>query len=147
MKNSQLAAHIGISTQELDGFLSMRGRDIIQDANYIALLNSVDRDLLERTLPQIRAVYEERLPAFAATIAQRYGLDHNPMSAYTLGNWVVGALQFPAYVDSILDLHEGLAAEMFANELPTLLAMVEDTPGSEEWKRALCLFSLPLMRR
>lgn len=147
MKNGQLAAKIGISVRELDYFLNMRGEDIIKDDNYIALLGKVDRPVLEKTLPQIRAVYEERLPDFAAYIEKRYKLDHNPMSAYTLGNWVVGALQFPAYVNSILDMHEGLAAEMFANELPALLAMVEDTPGSVEWQRALCLFSLPLIQR
>ena len=147
MKTGQLAAYIGISVKDLDYFLAMNGHDIINDSQYTALLSGVDRELLERTLPQVRAVYEERLPAFAASIQERYKLDRNPMSAFTLGNWIVGALQFPAYIQSILDLHDGIAAEVFANELPALLAMVDDVPGNEEWKRALCLFSLPLMQR
>jgi hypothetical protein len=147
MNNKDLAQYIGVPIEKVDYVLSMSGAEIVKDEIFVGMLKSVDRDLLERTLPQAREAYEKGLPAFETMLQKRYGLSNTPMSAYTLGNWVVGALQFPDYIDTILNMHADIASEVFVGGLPDLLDMVANVPdGGHEWQRALCIFSIPLMR-
>ncbi len=147
MNVNELSYYIGAPTSLLDSLLSMQGREIIRDKRFVDLLRSVDKDLLEKTLPEARAAYAAHLPDFSNQLSKRYGLANTPMSAYTLGNWVVGALQFPDYLDTILDMHADIATEVFVGGLPELLAIVDEMPkAGGEWQRALCLLSIPLMK-
>lgn len=146
MEAQVLSRYTGVPTKQINRLLSMSGQTMAKDPEFINLLNSLDKDHLEETLPEARAAYEKGLPAFERHLHQQYGLETTPMSAFTLGNWVVGALQFPQYTNKIMEMHENIPREVFVNELPRLLDMLDHVRGGREWQRALCVFSLPLMR-
>ncbi len=147
MDAATIATYSGATPGQVQRFFTMTGEAIILDESYQALLAEVDKDLLEETLDDVRAIYDRELPAFQDTLEKRYDVNTAPMSAYTLGNWVVGALAFPQYTNSLVDMHKGVPNDIFLNELPILLEMVGQVPrAGREWQRALCLFAIPLMR-
>lgn len=127
--------------------MNLSGKQLLENKTYVAMLHDLDKDLLEATLPTVRDVYERHLPEFVERVEQRYGLGATPMSAFTLGNWVVGALQFPDHTHSILEMHANIPREVFNNELQSLMDILEEvSQGKQEWQRAMCVFALPLMR-
>jgi len=147
MDHKTLSRYLNIPESSVNKFMSMSSREILENAEYRELLGSIDRDTLEATLQDARETYEKYLPPFVETVERKYKLGTTPMSPYTLGNWVVGALQFPDYTDSILEMHTRVPGHVFVNELQSLMDILEHMPNAHaEWQRALCLFSLPLMR-
>jgi hypothetical protein len=147
MNTQTLAQYMNVPEGTAKQLMGLSARQLLADETYIGLLYDLDRELLEATLPTVRAVYEEYLPEFIEGVESRYNLDATPMSAFTLGNWVVGALQFPEHTHSILEMHANVPREVFNNELQSLMDILENTPeGKAEWQRAMCVFALPLMR-
>ncbi|MEM6527816.1 MAG: hypothetical protein AAF653_05950 [Chloroflexota bacterium] len=148
MDSGTLARYTGVPRTEIDRLLSMSGGAVVEDAGFMNPVGSIDITLLKQSLPATRAAYEEQLPALRKDITGRYGVNADVMSAHTLGNWIVGALEFPQYISSITSNHTNVPREVFVNEMPQLLAMVEDVPdGGTEWQKALCIFVLPLMTK
>jgi len=146
MDASDIATTVGLPEATIKRLMGLAPADLLQDPEYLDLLHELDRELLEETLPMARSAYEEGLPAFSASLNARYGLADTPMSAYTLGNWVVGALQYPDHTSQILKMHDRVPGEAVRNGLEDLLGMLSTMPkGSREWQRALCALSLPLM--
>lgn len=146
MNIADIAATLDLPQSTIDRMLHLSPEALLQDPEYLDLLHSLDRALLEETLPLARTAYEAGLQAFSDALNTRYGLKDTPMSAYTLGNWVVGALQYPNYTDQILKMHTRVPSEAVRNGLPDLLGMLSKMPkGSAEWQRALTALSLPLM--
>ncbi|MEO1664250.1 MAG: hypothetical protein AAFU54_06420 [Chloroflexota bacterium] len=148
MKNGALAQYIGVPGSEIDRLLQMSGDDVVTDAGFMKLVKSIDLAVLKQSLPATRAAYEEQLPALRKDITNRYGVNADVMSAHTLGNWIVGAIEFPQYISSITSNHTDVPREVFVNKMPQLLDMVKDVPGGgAEWQKALCVFVLPLMTK
>jgi hypothetical protein len=145
--NSEIIAHYtGLNPSEIKRFSQMSAHDIYRDAVYVAVLKSLDKAYLESTLQLARAAYEKHIDAFKDEVKARYGLNKTPMSALTLGNWVVGVLQYPASAHEILKLHNDIKGEVFSGSLEELLDMLNEMPkGAAEWQQALCLLSFPLM--
>jgi hypothetical protein len=141
-----IANYTGISLSEIKRFSNMGPYDIYKDPAYIAALKTLDRSYLESTLQLARAAYEKHIDAFKDDVKARYGLDKTPMSAFTLGNWVVGVLQYPSSAHEILKLHKGIKGEVISGSLQELLDMLNEMPeGAAEWQQALCMLSFPLM--
>jgi hypothetical protein len=68
------------------------------------------------------------------------------MSAFTLGNWLVGFLQFPAALEGLSKFHKRLPQDAMAELLPHMLSVLEDMPhGSADWQKALALLSMPML--
>ena len=146
MNAETIASYTGLSLSEVQRFFKMGAFDVYKDANYIKVLKSLDKAYLEATLPAARAAYETHIDAFKDEVKARYGLDRAPMSSFTLGNWVVGVLQYPASAHEILGMHKGIKGEVISGSLQDLLDMLNDMPqGSEKWQQALCLLAFPLM--
>jgi hypothetical protein len=147
MNPQEIAQTIGISVDDVNYFLSMSAEELIQNADYIAMLKTLDKELLQQTLPEARMAYESGLPAFQSDLNKRYNMSSRMMSAYTVGNWVVGALQYPENTEAILKMHSHVPGEAVVGGIWDLMEMVQGIPqGAEEWQRALCALSLPLMK-
>lgn len=148
MKSAQIARHLDVDVEVVERLLTLSGAEMLKDKGYINYLKKLDLHALEHTLPEARAAYERGLPAFQQEIQNRYGVASSPMSAYTLGNWVVGALQYPENTDQILHMHRRIPSEVIINGLEPLLHMLDTLPKESAtlWKKALCALSLPLMR-
>jgi len=145
MNVTELAQYTGLDTGMLQNMLKSTPQAIYSSPEYIDALRSVDCDLLEETLPEARRIYEMHLPEFAASLETRYGISSDPMSPFTLGNWVVGVMQYPQKADTIIEMHHNLSAEVFADNLFDLLEMLgEMRVGREVWQKAMCLLAFPL---
>jgi hypothetical protein len=146
MNIETIAHYTGLSISEIQRYSKMGAYDIYKDEAYVKALKGLNKAYLESTLQLARAAYEEHIDSFKDEVKARYGLSKAPMSAFTLGNWVVGVLQYPASANEILNLHKGIKGEVISGSLQDLLDMLNDMPeGAAEWKQALCLLSFPLM--
>lgn len=146
MTIEQIASYTGLAPRTIDRLLQMGTTHIYQDDDYIAALEGLDKAYLEDTLPLARDAYESRLDEFAQEIAERYGVDSEPMSPFTLGNWVVGMLQYPSHAAKMIEMHERVPRVAVRESLHHLLLMLDDMPeGAQQWQQALCLLSFPLM--
>jgi len=146
MTIEQIASYTGLAPRTIDRLLQMGTIHIYQDDDYIAALEGLDRVYLEDTLPLARDAYESHLDDFTQEIAERYGVDSEPMSPFTLGNWVVGMLQYPSHAAKMIAMHERVPRVAVRESLHHLLRMLDDMPeGTQQWQRALCLLSFPLM--
>ncbi len=141
-----LAQLVNVSPATLQRFLSMEATALYEDDEYMSLVRSLNRNLMEETLPEVRAAYEKHLPGFVDEIKKQYQLKDNPMSAYTLGNWMVGILRYPETTNTLLNMHTRVPSQMIIDGLPHLLSFLDEVErGGAEWQRALCILSIPLM--
>lgn len=148
MDAQTIAHYTGLQTSDVNRFLKMSTVDVYKDKTYLAAVKQLDKSYLESTLQMARAAYERHIDAFKDEVKARYGLTKAPMSSFTLGNWVVGVLQYPASAGEILNLHKGIKGEVISGSLQDLLDMLNDMPqGSSQWQQALCLLSFPLMNK
>lgn len=146
MDAHKIAAYTQINIAQIERYLQMSARAIYEDPFYNQMLHSLDREFLIDTLPLARKAYEAHLPAFAADLQARYRLPNMPMSAFTLGNWVLGVLEYPNTAPEIITMHGRVPGEVIANNLEDLLQFLGDMPqGSTAWQQALCLLAFPLM--
>ncbi|MFP4323161.1 MAG: hypothetical protein ACLFTK_11970 [Anaerolineales bacterium] len=146
MLTKSLANYIGVSTRDVQTWLNMSAAGIYDDPAYQDLVYGLDRALLEETLSEARAVYEDALPEFQAALGSEYNFRNTPMSAYTLGNWLVGFLQYPDSLPELLDIHARIPQSVLTAGLPMLLSYLDDMPqGGAEWQRALAILALPMM--
>ena len=148
MNASQIAQITGLPETKINQYLnSMTAAEIYRDTTYIKALKQLDKDYLNRTLISARKVYENHLQEFTVAIAKRYGINSEPMSPFTLGNWVVGVLEYPDHAGNLLEHHRRIPSEAFTGSMDELLAFLDDMPdGGETWKQALCLLAFPLMK-
>lgn len=145
MLEQTLATHIGVSQAEVSRLLKMKQSQIYTDPNYQRWLHSLDAARLNDTLQLARAAYEKKLPYFTNLLKTDYGLADTPMSAFTLGNWVVGFLQYPEQISDLARMHNKLPREAVVRMLPEMIGMLDDLPQARaEWQRALALMALPL---
>lgn len=141
-----LSKYTGLREEKIKRYSTMSTQAIYTDADYLNHLHTLDREFLIETLPLARKAYEEHLPDFAADLQDRYRLPNMPMSAFTLGNWVLGVLEYPTTAPEIIKMHGNVPGEVVANNLEDLLQFLGDMPhGSAEWQQALCLLAFPLM--
>lgn len=146
MDSNVISQYTGMALPTVDRLLQMKAERIYEDPVYLLALESLDKTFLEATLPLARKAYEGHLQEFSTQLQQKYRLSVNPMSAFTLGNWVVGILQYPNEARKLMGMHTALNGEIIADGLPELLAMLEGMPrGSREWQQALCLLAFPLL--
>lgn len=146
MNAETIAHYTGLSLSEIQRFSKMGASEIYKDPAYTKVLKTLDKAYLEATLQLARTAYEQHIDSFKDEVKARYGLTKTPMSSFTLGNWVVGVLQYPASAHEILNMHKGIKGEVIAGSLQDLLDMLNDMPeGAAQWQQALCLLSFPLM--
>lgn len=145
MVASVLAGYIGVAQSKIERLLGLTQEQIYQDAEYNAWINTLDVEQLNSYLPLARAAYEKHLATFTEHLRTRYNMANTPMSAFTLGNWLVGFLQYPSQISDLSRIHQRLPRQAVLEMLPEMIAMLDDMPeGREAWQRALALMALPL---
>jgi acyl carrier protein phosphodiesterase len=70
------------------------------------------------------------------------------MSPFTLGNWVVGILEYPEEAKKLIEMHRRVPHQALVDNLPGILEILNEMPrGRAEWQKALCLLAFPLMSK
>lgn len=140
-----LAKHIGIPVEQVESFLHMSHAQIYASPDYYELVKTLDYDLLVESLNEVRRVYEQHLPGLASHLRDQHGYLGRPMTAYTLGNWLIGFLNQPHLLFKLVDIHRPLSPEIIETSLPAILEILgKMANGAHEWQRATALLSLPL---
>jgi hypothetical protein len=140
-----LAHYIGVPQGKIERLLALTQEQIYQDAEYQAWIGTLDIELLNKCLPLARAAYEKHLATFTEHLRTQYNMVNTPMSAFTLGNWLVGFLQYPSQISDLSRIHRRLPRQAVQEMLPEMIAMLDEMPeGRAEWQRALALMALPL---
>ncbi|MCA9902210.1 MAG: hypothetical protein KC547_00020 [Anaerolineae bacterium] len=144
--NSTLAQYTKLPKAEIDRLLALSQDEIYNDATYLNQVRQLDAEYLYDTLPAARDIYAQYVPQYNQILSERFGLHNSVMSAFTLGNWLVGFLQFPTTLDGLSKFHKRLPKDAMAELLPDMLSVLDDMPqGSADWQKALALLSLPML--
>jgi len=141
-----ISQHVNISTQEVDRLLSLGAANVYKDPNYLALVDQLDNEHLQETVVAAREAYRQGLGPLKQEIEEKYHLGDSMMSAFTLGNWLVGFLYSSDSLSTLLDKHHRVPPEAIADGLPGILNIL-DTMGADGnmWKEAMCVLALPLL--
>lgn len=140
-----LANYIGVPITEIQRLTQLSVEQILQDKVYISWLKSLDLDYLIETLPNVRASYEQHLPEFREKLESNYRLENNPMSAYTLANWLLGYLRYPQSLPELVKIHRKIPTNAIRETSPELLQMLDYMgEGQAMWQKALAVFLIPL---
>lgn len=148
MDNATLAKYIGTDAATIQKLRQLDASAMYNHADYRALFDGLDAAYLQNTLPLVRKAYDAELPKFKTQLASKYSIDAEPMSAFTLGNWIVGILSYPERFNDLLGIHGKVPGMAIDDSLDTLVEMLGTMPeGASMWQHALCLLSLPLMQQ
>lgn len=139
----RLAQELNTTPDEIERLLALNAVALYDEPTYQAFVKQLHGDVLEETVPQVRAAYDRGLPAIKA----RYKLSDTVMSGYTLANWILGFMMYPDRMRDMLDRHQNVPADVVAAALPDLLDLLDEAGVTQEWKQALVTFSLPLLAR
>lgn len=145
MLEATLADYIGVETRDVQRLLRMKQSRIYDDPTYQAWIAKLDANQLHQSLNEARAAYEKMLPQFSQQLSERYNMNNTPMSPFTLGNWLVGFLQYPDAIRELSQKHNRLPREAVIDMLPEMLSMMNGMKqGRADWQKALALMALPL---
>lgn len=146
MLRNMLSYYIGIDERTVDSLLSLSKREIFTDSTYTRLLDELDKHYLQETMGAAREAYELGLENLKQHLAGQFNLNVEPMSAFTLGNWVAGYLFYQDTLPDLLQLHRAVPTDAIAVGLPDILEMLEQIPqAGAEWTKAMSLLALPLL--
>lgn len=145
--NSELLAHtIGIPVREIQRLFRLDRVEMYNDSEYRRLVREIDLELLGTTLPLARQVYDRIMPDVIAAVRSEFDYAGRGMSAFTLGNWVIGFLTQPDELSKLLEFHDGVPSAVFEISLPSILdALNQIENGGREWAKAMAILSLPLL--
>lgn len=141
-----ISRYSGAAAGDVSRWLTLSPEAIYEDPAYLDLINGLDKEFLQETVITAREAYREGLDDLAKKIEVKYDVENPVMSAFTLGNWLVGFLYSPTTLPDLLERHGRVPAEAIREGLPELLGMLESMPtGRQEWQQALALLSIPLV--
>ncbi len=139
------ADNIGISVEDARAMLSLRQNQLIHSEMYRELVRSLDYTALSNSLRQIRALYETHLPELVDYLRDNHQYVGKGMTALTLGNWLLGFLNMPDYLDHLIEIHKKVPPFVLTIGLPRILEILDKAEASSaEWKKAMALLTLPM---
>lgn len=145
MIEQTLSHYIKVQPAQIVRLLNMTAAAIYADDEYKGWIASLNPDVLHDSLPHARSAYELSLPRFTKVLKEKYGLSNTPMSAFTLGNWLVGFLRYPESIADMPSLHQRVPVEAFREMLPDMLKILDNVPDGDQWQKAMALMALPMM--
>lgn len=146
MKNELLASYIQIDVATITRLRKIDAASIYTHPDYQTLVSTIDTHVLDETLAAAREVYEVALDSLKPQLSEKFGIKSEIMSAYTVGNWTVGFLQYPDKLSDLIQIHDNVPPHVVEFGLGYLLEALDDMPkGGPEWKKAICIILLPLL--
>ncbi|MBZ0305432.1 MAG: hypothetical protein K8I82_05130 [Anaerolineae bacterium] len=141
-----LAEYIGIPEIEIQQFMTMPKSQLYKNDVYQALVESLDYQMLGTTLTEARSVYDTHLPELVDYLRQEYGFKGKPMTALTLGNWLLGFLHNHKNLHKLAEMHHHIPHYVLEYGLPEILKILNfmPDPARAEWQKAMAVLSLPL---
>lgn len=139
-----LSDSIGIAEADIEALLALPRTALLNHPTYNRLLEGLDSDLLGETLSHAREIYESKMPGVINSISEEYAYRGRGMTAFTLGNWLLGFVSQPNQLPKLMDFHNRVPTPAIAAGLPLILgALATMEEGAAEWVKAMAVLSLP----
>ena len=140
--------HLGLSTAELETLLSLSWQEFLNLPAVKELLESLDTQLLQETLPTAGGVLAERLPPFYDWLKNELGVKRVPDSPDHTTTWVIGFLNHQESLTRLVELHRPVPRPALERSIPRLVAAfdgVEEEKVRKEWQKAIAALCLVLV--
>lgn len=140
--------HLGLSTAELETLLSLSLQEFLNFPAVKELLESLDTQLLQETLPTAGGVLAERLPPFYDWLKNELGVQRVPDSPDHTTKWVINFLNRQESLTRLVELHRPVPHPALERSIPRLVAAfdgVEEEKVRKEWQKAIAALCLVLV--
>lgn len=140
--------HLGLSTAELETLLSISLQEFLTFPAVNELLESLDTQLLQETLPTAGSVLAERLPPFYEWLKNELGVKRVPDSPDHTTKWVIGFLHRKESLTRLVELHRPVPRPALERSVPRLVAAfdgVKEEKVRHEWQKAIAALGLVLV--
>jgi hypothetical protein len=140
--------HLGLSTTELETLLSLSLQKFLNLPTVKELLESLDTQLLQESLPTAGRVLAEQLPAFYDWLKNELDLQRVPDSPDHTTTWVIGFLNHQESLTRLVELHRPVPRPALERSIPRLIATfdgVEEDRVRKEWQKAIAALCLVLV--
>jgi hypothetical protein len=139
---------LGLSTADLETLLSLSLQEFLNLSAVKELLESLDTQLLQKTLPTAGRVLAERLPPFYDWLKNELGVKRVPDSPDHTTKWVIGFLNHQESLTRLVELHRPVPRLALERSIPRLVAAfdgVEEEKVRKEWQKAIAALCLVLV--
>ena len=137
--------HLDLSNSQIEELLSKSLKECLDAPNFKQQLESLDVNLLKKTLPTAGKVLAERLPPFYNWLKNELGVKRVPDSPDHTTKWVINFVNNEESLTHLAELHRPVPRQALERSVDPLVAAfdgVEDERVRLEWQKtiaALCL--------
>jgi hypothetical protein len=145
---STFTQHLDLPSTQLEALLSKSLSECLNSSELKQKLDSLDTNLLKKTLPTAGGVLAKELPPFYNWLKNELGVERIPDSPDHTTKWVIGFINNQESLTRLVELHRPVSRLALESAIPRLLAMFEgiQNPGiRHEWQKAIALLCLPLV--
>ncbi|MEH2106616.1 hypothetical protein [Nostoc sp.] len=142
------AQHLNFSETQLEEMLLQPLTEVLTLPGLQQELNSLDTNLLKKTLPTAGGVLAKELPPFYNWLKNELGVKRVPDSPNHTTTWVIGFLHNQESLTHLVELHRPVPRLALEASIPRLVGIfegVEDTQVRQEWQKAIAALCLVLI--
>lgn len=142
------AQNLNFSETQLEEILSQPLTEVLNSPGLQQELNSLDTNLLKKTLPTAGGVLAKELPPFYNWLKNELGVKRVPDSPDHTTTWVIGFVHNQESLTHLVELHRPVPRLALEASIPRLIGIfegVEDAQVRQEWQKAIAALCLVLV--
>ncbi|MEH2230849.1 MAG: hypothetical protein V7K71_14725 [Nostoc sp.] len=142
------AQNLNFSENQLEKIFSRPLTEVLNLPELQQELNSLDTNLLKKTLPTVGGVLAKELPPFYNWLKNELGVKRVPDSFNHTTTWVIGFLHNQESLTHLVELHRPVPRLALEASIPRLIGIfegVEDAQVRQEWQKAIAALCLVLV--
>jgi hypothetical protein len=142
------AENLSFSEIQVEKILSQSLAKVLNSPELQQELNSLDTNLLKKTLPTAGGVLAKELPPFYNWLKNELGVKRVPDSPDHTTTWVIGFVHNQESLTHLVELHRPVPRMALEASVPRLIKMfegVEDAQVRQEWQKAIAALCLVLV--
>lgn len=145
---STFTQHLDLPSTQLEVLLSKTLSECLNSSELKQLLDSLDANLLKKTLPTAGKVLAKELPPFYNWLKNELGVERIPDSPDHTTKWVINFINNQESLTRLVELHRPVSRLALESAIPRLLAMFEGIQNAgirQKWQKAIAVLCLPLV--
>jgi hypothetical protein len=145
---STFTHNLDFSESEIEAILSTPLNEVLKSPALKQELDSLDINLLKKTLPTAGAVLAQHLPPFYDWLKNQLGVQNVPNSPDHTTKWVVDFLHNQESLNHLVQLHRPVPHAALEKAVPRLVSLfdgVEDEKVRQAWEKAVAALCLVLV--
>ena len=139
---------LDISPVQLESILTKSLVEFLNSPELRATLNSLNTNLLRKTLPTAGQVLAKELPPFYHWLKKELGIKRVPDSPDHTTKWVIAFVNNQESLMHLVELHRPVPRLALEASIPRLVGVftgVEDEQIKQEWQKAVAALCLVLV--